>query len=83
MMLCGQQDKKAAVATLLNFGPGLPVPPVTSLGLNVSLPFLPTKVESVEHGSLPFHAMQAGGGSSHVVRLTVPALEFADFVKFT
>jgi len=37
-------DRKAAVVTLLNFGPGLPVPAITSLDLNVTLPFLPTKV---------------------------------------
>ena len=73
-------DKTAAVVTLLNFRPGIPVPPVSALKLNVTLPFLPTKAESVEHGKLTFTAKS--DGEKHVVSLTVPELEFGDFIKF-
>ena len=74
-------DKKAAVVTVLNFGAGLPVAPIDSLELNVSLPFLPTKVESVEHGALVFGADHKGDNS--VISFTLPTLEYADFVKFS
>ena len=71
-------DKKAAVVTLLNFGPGMPVAPIESLRLNVSLPFVPTKVASVEHGDVAFEVHDQG---EHVVSFAVP-LAYADFVKF-
>lgn len=74
-------DKKAAVVTVLNFGAGLPIAPIHSLQLNVSLPFSPTQVESVEHGVLAFKADH--NGDRNVVSFTIPTLEYADFVKFS
>lgn len=74
-------DKTAAVVTLLNFSPGVPVPPVSALRLEVTLPFLPTTVQSVEHGTLTF-AAKPDGAKQHVVSFTVPELEFGDFIKF-
>ena len=46
----------------------------------MTLPFLPSKAESVEHGKLSFTAKS--DGEKHVVSLTVPELEFGDFIKF-
>jgi hypothetical protein len=74
-------DEKAAVVTVLNFGAGLPVAPIDSLLLNVTLPFLPTKVESVEHGTLFFKAVH--NGDNCVISFKIPMLEYADFVKFS
>jgi hypothetical protein len=73
--------KKTAVVTLLNFQAGQPVPAVPALHLNVTLPFKPTAVSSVEHGALtPTKVLAAaGGGTDWVVSLTLP-LEFGDFV---
>ena len=68
-------DKTAAVVTLLNFSPGIPVPPVSALRLEVMLPFVPTKVQSVEHGALAFTA-KPDEAKQHVVSFTVPELEF-------
>jgi hypothetical protein len=72
-------DKKKAIVTLLNFSPGLPVPRVPSLQLEVRLPFLPTTVESVEHGALTF-TTATSGTQQHIVNFTVPALTYGDFV---
>ena len=58
-------DKKAAVVTLLNFGPGLPVASVAELSLNVILPFRPTKVESVERGEVTFESTPNGGATGY------------------
>ena len=73
-------DKQAAVVTLLNFGPGLPVAPIEQLKLSIRLPFKPTAVESVAHGPVAFTV--AADGEEHVVALAVP-LKFADFVKLS
>ena len=72
-------DKKKAIVTLLNFSPGLPVPRVPSLQLEVRLPFIPTTVESVEHGALTF-TTATSGTQQHIVNFTVPALTYGDFV---
>ena len=74
-------DKTAAVVTLLNFGPGLPVPPIASLNVTAALPFLPSRVESVEHGELDFKASSASD-QQHMVSVQVP-LRYADFIKYS
>ena len=77
-------EQKTAVLTLLNFQPGQPVPAVPALRLNVTLPFKPTAVSSVDHGVLtPSKMVPASGGDGDwVVSLTLP-LEFGDFVLLT
>ena len=73
--------KKTAVVTLLNFQEGQPVPAVPALHLNITVPFKPKAVSSVEHGFLtPTNVVAAaGGGADWVVSLTLP-LQFGDFV---
>jgi hypothetical protein len=74
--------KKTAVVTLLNFQAGQPVPAVPALQLNITLPFKPKAVSSVEHGALTptsVAAAAAGGGDEWQVSLTLP-LKFGDFV---
>ena len=73
-------DKKAAVVTLLNYGPGLPVAPIRNLSVSVALPFTPTAVQSVQHGDLQFTTTNEQGRMWNV-SFSVP-LEYADFVKF-
>jgi hypothetical protein len=75
-------DKKAVVITLLNFGPGLPVPPIAELNVTVVLPFKPTRVSSAEHGKLRFVSFAAETAGEFVVALKVP-LRYADFIKFS
>ena len=72
--------KKEAVVTLLNFQAGQPVPAVPALGVNITLPFKPTVVSSVEHGALtPTKVEAAAESNGWVVSLTLP-LKFGDFV---
>ena len=79
-------EKKSAVVTLLNFQAGQPVPPVDSLQLNITLPFKPSTISSVEHGILaPSELIPIGGGvqtKEWMVSLSLP-LEFGDFVLLT
>jgi hypothetical protein len=74
-------DKTTAVVTLLNFRAGQPVPPVAALDINVTLPFKPASVTSVEHGAVtPTKvAALAGAAGEWLVSFTLP-LEFGDFV---
>jgi hypothetical protein len=65
------------------------VPPVAALSLNISLPFKPSTVESVQHGQIdhftvaparpPAGAASAAGTQEWVVSLQLP-LEFGDFL---
>jgi hypothetical protein len=76
-------DKKSAVVTVLNFKPSsatVVAPPIPSVGLNVTLPFTPTKVTSVTHGALAFTTTAAADGGN-VVATKLP-LKYADFVLF-
>ena len=76
-------DKKSAVVTMLNFKPSsatVVAPPIPSVGLNVTLPFTPTKVTSVTHGALAFTTTAAIEGGN-VVATKLP-LKYADFVLF-
>lgn len=74
-------DKKSAVVTLLNFQAGQPVPPVNALQLNITVPFKPSSISSVEHGAIVAAkvAPASGGKSEWMVSLSLP-LEFGDFV---
>lgn len=74
-------EKKTAVVTLLNFQAGQPVPPVSALELNITVPFKPSSISSVEHGAVATAtvAPASGGKSEWVVSLRLP-LEFGDFV---
>jgi hypothetical protein len=60
-------------------------PTIPSLALNVSLPFIPTTVTSVTHGTVPFHySPQVGDGETSggaIIHLSLP-LNYADFVLF-
>eukprot|EP00039_Didymoeca_costata_P030606 m.30479 g.30479 ORF g.30479 m.30479 type:complete len:944 (+) comp8204_c0_seq3:119-2950(+) len=72
-------DRKAAVVTLLNFQAGLPLPSIPTLQLNVSLPFQPASVASIEHGNVEFTSKEIGG--KFITSLTLP-LQYADFIIF-
>ena len=94
-------DGRSAVVTLLNFGPAScswphgqtqpPVcqtPPVAALSLNITIPFRPSAVSSVEHGQLNFTVQPHEGraaaadssASKYTVSLTALPLQHADFV---
>jgi hypothetical protein len=54
------------------------MPPVSALSLNITVPFRPTNVTSVEHGRLQFSVAEQRGGSFGVT-MSLP-LQAADFV---
>jgi hypothetical protein len=77
-------DQKSAVLTVLNFKASTTVaaPPIPLLGLNVTLPFKPTKVTSVTHGALAFTATTTGAPAGSIIVATKLPLKYADFVLF-
>jgi hypothetical protein len=80
-------NKTAAVVTVLNFRAAECdaewncIPPVSALPVNVTLPFKPNCVTSVEHGVQPFTVTSSIDGTTHYVSITLP-LQFADFLLY-
>ena len=71
-------NQKGAVVTILNFQAGQPVPSVPALQLNITLPFKPATISSVEHGQVKQHDVSQKG-SEWVIGVTIP-LQYADFL---
>ena len=78
--------------TLLNFGasvctpvnasvPNCHTPTLPSLALNVSLPFKPTNVTSIDRGKLAFSSIAALDGRGWIIGTELP-LDHGDFVLF-